>query len=59
MTYSLLILISFYINHSCLILFVLDLDESEWDKTLVDELENVSTEELEAQINEILAGDTK
>ncbi|CAF0842730.1 unnamed protein product [Adineta steineri] len=33
-----------------------DLDESEWDKELADELENVSAEELEAQINEMLAG---
>ncbi|CAF4993994.1 unnamed protein product, partial [Rotaria sp. Silwood1] len=31
-----------------------DLDESEWDKGLADELENVTAEELEAQINEIL-----
>jgi hypothetical protein len=36
-----------------------DLDESEWDKALADELENVSAEELEAQINQMLAGDTK
>ncbi|CAF2838659.1 unnamed protein product [Rotaria sp. Silwood2] len=32
-----------------------DLDESEWDKGLADELENVTAEELEAQINELLA----
>ena len=36
-----------------------DLDESEWDKALADELDNVSAEELEAQINQMLAGDTK
>ncbi|CAF1575903.1 unnamed protein product [Rotaria sp. Silwood1] len=36
-----------------------DLDESEWDKGLADELENVTAEELEAQINEILSGTTK
>jgi len=35
------------------------LDESEWDKALADELENVSAEELEAQINQMLASDTK
>jgi len=35
-------------------LFLKDIDESEWD----NELENVSAEELEAQINEMLAGDT-
>lgn len=34
-------------------------DESEWDKALTDDLENVSAEELEAQINQMLAGDTK
>jgi len=34
-------------------------DESEWDKALADELDNVSAEELEAQINQMLAGDTK
>ncbi|CAF3323306.1 unnamed protein product [Rotaria socialis] len=32
-----------------------DLDESEWDKGLADELENVSAEELEAQINQLLS----
>jgi len=36
-----------------------DLDESEWDKGLADELENVTTEELEAQINQMLSGDNK
>jgi hypothetical protein len=36
-----------------------DADESDWDKALADELENVSAEELEAQINQMLAGDTK
>ena len=36
-----------------------DLDESEWDKALADELDNVSAEELEAQINQMLAGETK
>lgn len=36
-----------------------DLDESEWDKALADELDNVSAEELEAQINQMLAGDNK
>jgi len=36
-----------------------DLDESEWDKALADELENVSAEELEAQINQMLASDNK
>jgi len=36
-----------------------DLDESEWDKGLTDELENISAEELEAQINQMLAGDSK
>ncbi|CAF1143957.1 unnamed protein product [Rotaria sordida] len=36
-----------------------DFDESEWDKGLTDELENVTAEELEAQINELLAGNTK
>jgi len=35
------------------------LDESEWDKGLADELENVTTEELEAQINQMLSGDNK
>jgi len=34
-------------------------DESEWDKSLAEELENVSAEELEAQINQMLGGDTK
>jgi len=34
-------------------------DETEWDKALTDDLENVSAEELEAQINQMLAGDTK
>jgi hypothetical protein len=38
------------VNHS---------DESEWDKSLADELENVSAEELEAQINQMLGTDTK
>ena len=37
----------------------LDFDESEWDKGLTDELENVSAEELEAQINLMLKGDAK
>ncbi|CAF3662274.1 unnamed protein product [Rotaria sp. Silwood1] len=32
-------------------------DDNEWDKALADELENVSAEELEAQINQMLAGD--
>jgi len=36
-----------------------DLDESEWDNGLADELENVSAEELEAQINQMLSGDNK
>ena len=36
-----------------------DLDESEWDKALADELENVSAEELDAQINQMLAGQAK
>jgi hypothetical protein len=36
-----------------------DADESEWDKALADDLEDVSAEELEAQINQMLAGDTK
>jgi hypothetical protein len=36
-----------------------DVDESEWDKALTDELDNVSAEELEAQINQMLAGDNK
>ncbi len=31
-----------------------DIDESEWD----NELENVSAEELEEQINQMLAGNT-
>lgn len=35
------------------------LDETEWDKSLADELDNVSAEELEAQINQMLEGDTK
>ena len=39
--------------------FVSDFDESEWDKGLTDELDNVSAEELEAQINQMLKGDTK
>lgn len=38
---------------------LLDFDESEWDKGLTDELENVSAEELEAQINQMLKGDAK
>jgi hypothetical protein len=37
----------------------LDFDESEWDKGLTDDLENVSAEELEAQIQQMLKGDTK
>ena len=36
-----------------------DVDESEWDKALADELDNVSAEELEAQINQMLESDTK
>ncbi|CAF3958358.1 unnamed protein product [Rotaria sp. Silwood2] len=35
------------------------LDDNDWDKALADELDNVSAEELEAQINQMLAGDTK
>ncbi|UJR31575.1 hypothetical protein I4U23_019062 [Adineta vaga] len=34
-------------------------DDSEWDKALADDLDNVSSEELEAQINQMLAGDTQ
>ncbi len=36
-----------------------DVDESEWDKALADDLDNVSAEELEAQINQMLASDTQ
>ncbi|CAF2050834.1 unnamed protein product [Rotaria magnacalcarata] len=36
-----------------------DLDDNEWDKALADELDDVSAEELEAQINQMLAGDKK
>ncbi len=36
-----------------------DIDESEWDKALADDLDNVSAEELEAQINQMLASDTQ
>jgi hypothetical protein len=38
---------------------VKDIDESEWDKALADDLDNVSAEELEAQINQMLASDTQ
>jgi hypothetical protein len=38
---------------------VKDVDESEWDKALADDLDNVSAEELEAQINQMLASDTQ
>ena len=44
-----------------------EVDESDWDKALADELENVSAEELEsvsaedleAQINQMLSSNTK
>lgn len=41
------------------VFIIKDLDDNEWDKALADELDNVSAEELEAQINQMLAGDTK
>jgi hypothetical protein len=36
-----------------------DADEADWDKALTEELDNVTAEELEAQINQMLAGDNK